>query len=88
MVIEIAAWLVTVVGIYVAIGLVFVPFFVIWGVGVIDGLAVKGTGLLRLVIGPGVIVFWPYLAKRWLGGATEPPEEKNPHRVTAKGDQI
>jgi len=25
------------------------------------------------------------LAKRWFGGATEPPEEKNPHRVAARG---
>jgi hypothetical protein len=85
MAVEIASWLVTAVGIYVAIGLVFLPFFVIRGVGAIDAVAVRGTGLFRLVIVPGVVVFWPYLAKRWFGGATEPPEEKNPHRVAARG---
>lgn len=88
MAVEIASWLVMFVGIYVLIGILFAPFFVIKGVGAIDAVAVRGTRLFRLFIVPGVIAFWPYLAKRWLGGATEPPEEKNPHRMAAKRGQI
>jgi hypothetical protein len=28
-------------------------------------------------------MLWPLLARRWFGGAHEPPEERNAHRCSA-----
>ncbi len=76
--------LVIMVGIYLGLGLLFALFFVTKGAGKIDPTAKAGTIGFRLLIIPGVIAFWPLLAKRWWQGMTEPPEEKNPHRLAAK----
>lgn len=70
--------------IYFGLGLLFALFFVTKGAGKIDPTA-KGVTLgFRLLLIPGVMAFWPLLAKRWWQGATEPPEEKNPHRLLAR----
>ena len=40
----------------------------------------RGAGFgFRTLIFPGVVAFWPLLLRRWVGGATEPPPERNPH---------
>lgn len=74
-----------VVGAYLLVGLVFGIAFVIKGVGRIDPVAQAGTWGFRLVILPGVLVFWPMLAKRWATGTSVPPCECNAHRRAAGG---
>jgi hypothetical protein len=64
--------------------LIFALFFVTKGAGKIDPTAKNGTIGFRLLIIPGTMAFWPLLARRWWQGMTEPPEEKNPHRLAAK----
>lgn len=66
--------------IYAALGFVFALAFVSVGVARMDPEA-KGTKLgFRVIIIPGVVAFWPLLLRRWIGGVTEPPAERNPHR--------
>lgn len=69
--------------IYLGLGLLFAIVFVTKGAGKIDPTAKGGTIGFRLLIIPGVMAFWPLLTKRWWRGATEPPEEKNSHRLLA-----
>jgi hypothetical protein len=70
--------------IYAVAGLVFAAVFVTRLVGRIDPSAVDGTWGFRLVIVPGVIVFWPYLLGRLLRGAVAPPAEWTAHRAAAR----
>ena len=79
----IAGWLVTAVGIYAAAGLLVGIAFVLRGAGRIDPQAAGGSWGFRLAILPGVVAFWPLLARRWAAGAP-PPEERNAHRDRAR----
>lgn len=80
----IASWLVSALGIYLAIGLVFSIPFVLKGVGKNDP-AVKGSSVgFRLIIIPGVVLLWPVLLRRWMSNTGVPPEEASPHRAAAK----
>lgn len=78
--------LLSAVAIYLVAGLVFAVPFVIFGVKKIDHGAVEGTWGFKLLIIPGVVAFWPMLAKRWVSGE-HPPEEKNAHRCAARQPQ-
>lgn len=52
--------------IYLLIGLVFALLFLIKGLHRIDAGA-EGSGFLfKLLILPGVIAFWPFLANKWI----------------------
>jgi hypothetical protein len=65
---------------YASLGVVFALSFVSIGVQKIDPEA-RGAGIgFRALIFPGVVALWPLLLRRWAGGATEPPLERNPHR--------
>ena len=76
-------WMLSLLGIYLAIGfLVAVPFAFV-GAKKIDPSAVEGTWGFKLLIIPGAMVFWPLLLKRWLR-KEGPPEERSAHR---KGGQ-
>ncbi len=86
MAVMLANSLVLLVELYLGLGLLFALFFVTKGAGKIDPTAKAGTPGFRLLIIPGTMAFWPLLAKRWWQGATEPPEEKNPHRLAACQD--
>ena len=79
-----ATWLVTLLGIYVGLGIVFAIPFVIKGAGRVDEAAREGTRGFRVLIFPGVVAFWPLLAKRWASGLEQPPPERNPHRHRAR----
>jgi hypothetical protein len=70
-------------GIYLLCGLVFAIPFVLIGAGKIDPHAAHGSLGFRLLIIPGTMFLWPLLARRWLKGVHEPPEENNPHRRAA-----
>jgi membrane protein implicated in regulation of membrane protease activity len=83
----IAAIFLVVLGIYLASGFLFAIPFALIGVKRIDPHAVHGSWGFRLLIIPGVMVFWPLLLKRWASGAKEPPEESNAHRKAARASQ-
>jgi hypothetical protein len=78
----IAAIFLTTLGAYLGFGLLFSLPFVLWGAKKIDPPAGQSSWGFRLVIIPGVSVFWPVLLQRWLGGSHEPPGERNPHRLS------
>lgn len=80
--IETASLLVTMLGVYVVLGILFAIPFVLRGAGRIDPVAQDGTWGFRVMIFPGVVALWPLLAWRWARGA-ESPTEKNPHRTAA-----
>lgn len=71
-------------GIYLLCGLFFAIPFVLVGVAKIDPHAAHGSWGFRLLIIPGTMFFWPLLARRWMTGNHEPPEERNAHRCAAK----
>ncbi len=79
----IAAWLVTALGVYAGLGLLFGVAFVLRGAARIDPQAVGGSWGFRLAILPGVVALWPLLARRWARGGP-PPEERSPHRDPAR----
>lgn len=65
---------------YLSLGFVFAVAFVTVGVRRVDAQA-RGSGWpFRLLIVPGVTVFWPLLLRRWLFGHGEPPRQKDSHR--------
>jgi len=58
--------LLTIVAVYCLAGLLFAIPFVIKGVNQVDESAAHGSIGFRIIIIPGVIVFWPLLLKMWL----------------------
>ena len=61
-----------IVAVYLFAGLVFAIPFVIKGVAKIDEGAHGSTWGFRIIIIPGVIVFWPLLLKKWLKSPNRP----------------
>ena len=86
--VTLANWIVGLLGVYLAIGVVFAVPFLIRGISQIDPVAAEGTRGFKVIIFPGVIAFWPLLARRWLTGITTPPEEKSPHRRAARRHHV
>lgn len=80
----IAALVLALTGLYLLCGVIFAVPFVLVGVGRIDPHAAHGSWGFRVLIMPGTTLLWPLLAKRWLQGIHEPPEEKTAHRLNAK----
>lgn len=74
-------------GVYLLCGMIFAVPFVIVGVGRIDPHAARGSWGFRVLILPGTTLLWPLLAKRWLKGIHEPPEEKTAHRCVTLTSQ-
>ncbi len=79
----IATVIVTALGLYLLLGVLFALPFVARGVGRIDPLAREGSVGFRILIFPGTVALWPLLVGRWLRGEL-PPEEHNPHRDRAR----
>ena len=70
MLIEIILWLAAA---YLVCGLLFAIPFVIKGIKAIDeGARGSSTGF-RIIIIPGVIVFWPLLLKKWRKAKNKQP---------------
>lgn len=80
--VAVVEWIVRLLALYVAAGMVFAVPFVIRGVNVVDPVARESTWGFRLIVLPGVVALWPLLAKRWAGGGP-PPVERNAHRDAA-----
>ena len=79
----VATVIVTALGLYLLLGVLFALPFVARGVGRIDPLAREGSVGFRILIFPGTVALWPLLARRWLR-KQPPPEEHNPHRDRAR----
>ena len=73
---------------YLACGLVFAIPFALVGANKIDPHAAHGSWGFRVLIIPGTMFLWPLLARRWMKGVHEPPEERNAHRLAAKLSEI
>jgi hypothetical protein len=69
---------------YLGLGFLFAIPFALVGAQRIDPHAAHGSWGFRILIFPGTIFLWPLLARRWLPGAGEPPEECNAHRRAAR----
>ena len=69
---------------YIVIGVLFSIPFSFLGVKKIDPGAVEGSWGFKLLIIPGVAIFWPLMAKRWIKKEM-PPTECSYHRKAAKG---
>ena len=69
---------------YLGMGFLFASPFVLLGVKRMDPHAAHGSWGFRVLIIPGTMLLWPMLARRWLKGFHEPPEENNPHRRAAR----
>lgn len=67
---------------YVAAGLVFAMSFLAIGAVRVDPHLAGSPRVVRLLILPGVVIFWPLLTWRWLAGR-QAPAEHNPHRRAA-----
>lgn len=68
---------------YAAIGLAFALPFLFWGAARIDAAARGATTGFRIAILGGVVLFWPWLAWRWLRGYREPPVQRDAQRRAA-----
>lgn len=71
--------LVSVAGVYAALGALFALPFILRGVQRLDPQAQGGSWGFRLIILPASAALWPLLALRLLRRAG-PPEERNAHR--------
>ncbi len=64
-----------IVAVYLLCGLVFAIPFVAKGITAIDE-GTKGSGIgFRIIIIPGVTVFWPFLLKRWIKAKPQSHDE-------------
>jgi hypothetical protein len=79
-----AQLLVNVLAGYAAAGAVFGVLFLWKWVGRLDGAAAHVTWVFRVLVFPGVVLFWPLFMARLLGGASEPPDEWTAHRAAAR----
>lgn len=70
-----------VVALYAAFGAVFALALVVAGVERVDPQAENSPWAFRILIIPGVSFLWPLLLWRWARGCTEPPRERNSHRL-------
>ena len=55
-----------VIAVYLICGFVFSIAFLIKGISKIDKGVGGGTIGFKIIIIPGMIVFWPYLLKKWI----------------------
>ncbi|NEQ48321.1 MAG: hypothetical protein F6K00_34235 [Leptolyngbya sp. SIOISBB] len=80
--IALVEWMIKAIRAYVFAGLIFTIPFLICGIQRVDPDA-KGWNIgFRLVIIPGLCVFWPLLAVRWVRGKRK-PIETTAHRRAA-----
>ncbi len=81
--IAIVEWPIEAVRAYAIAGLIFSAAFVLFGIHRVDPDA-RGWSLgFRLIILPGMCVFWPLFAVRWVRGKSK-PTERNAHRAAAR----
>lgn len=84
--VTLVGFLINVVKVYFIAGLVFAVLFSLVGVQRTDPGAKGIAPFFRLLIIPGVSIFWPLFALRLVGGKQH-PIEKTAHRQAAKFTQ-
>lgn len=67
--------LLRIIAVYLVCGLLFAIPFIVKGVTVIDETAKGGSIGFRIIIIPGVIVFWPFLLKKWINAKSASHDE-------------
>ncbi len=77
----IAQLLVSVLGGYAAAGALFAVLFLWRWVGRLDPAAMHATWGFRVLVLPGVAMFWPLFVMRLLHGSSAPPDEWTAHRA-------
>jgi len=63
--------LLVILAIYLVLGFLFGVLFIAWGIGKVDEGAHGSTIGFRIIILPGISVFWPFLLKKWLNANKE-----------------
>lgn len=77
---QIANAFLTVIYIYLAMGVIIGTFLVSFGMARVDN-ETTGSGLgFRLIILPGAVALWPLMLRRMIRGGGEPPLQNDPHR--------
>lgn len=84
--IEIAVWLVRLGYLYLALGLLLLPWLHVRGLSRMDHTAGEGSWGFRVLISPGLIALWPWLLAKAFSGSGEPAVERNEHRRLAQSD--
>lgn len=79
-----AQLLVMAMALYLASGAIFALAFLWRWVGRLDPLAAEGTLGFRVLVFPGVTVFWPLFATRLVRRVPGPPDEWTAHRAAAR----
>jgi hypothetical protein len=82
--VHIATVLLTLMAVYLGIGVLFGVPFVARLVNQMDPAAAAGTWGFRLLILPGVIALWPLVLLRLVRSNGAPPRERNAHRLAAR----
>ena len=73
-----------IIGIYLSVGVAISLWLLVRKVGMLDE-AANHTGIgFRLLLVPGLTIFWPLFLRRSLRGDRQPPEEHNAHRRLAR----
>jgi hypothetical protein len=78
--VSVAQLIIVIVKGYLLCGLAFAIPFIIFGIHRVDPSAKNGTMAFRLMVLPGITLFWPLLLTRLLRGQ-EKPTECNAHRM-------
>lgn len=78
--VTVVEWLIKVMRAYVFAGILFSAVFVVFGIHRVDPDAQVWRIGFRLIIFPGLCIFWPLFATRWIRGKHK-PVERNAHRI-------
>jgi hypothetical protein len=74
--------------IYAVSGAVFAAAFLWRWVGRLDPAARHATWGFRVLIFPGVVLFWPLFLLRLARGASAPPDEWTAHRARSRRTRV
>lgn len=88
MTLTLASIIVTALTAYMVLGLIVAPIVVFLGARHLDPAARSGTIGFKLLILPGMMVFWPLMLSRWVRGMATPPEERNCHREASRRGSV
>ena len=83
-----AELLVHAVGVYGALGAAFAAVFLTRWVGRLDPAARHATWGFRLIVFPGVVLFWPFFVVRLIRHHAAPPDEWTAHRARARRSRV
>ena len=78
--VSVAQLIIVIVKGYLVLGLIFAIPFIVFGIQRVDPSAKNSTIPFRLMVLPGITLFWPLLLTRLLRGQ-EKPTECNAHRI-------